>query len=117
MSPFILLMLKRVKSNANTGIALCPTKSYHFRDSLPVNLEMLIEPVMLDQGVRGKMGKGGGVESDLKQKEVIIISEVQGQDNVYFLHIWKGVLVFSLIPKCSSGYFILSKCHCLKKIG
>ena len=47
-------MLKRVKSNANTGIAPGPTKSYHFRDSLQVNLEMLPEPVMLDQGVGGR---------------------------------------------------------------
>ena len=52
-------MLKRIKSNANIGIAPAPTKSYHFRDSLQMNLEMLTEPVMLDQGVGGD-GKGGG---------------------------------------------------------
>ena len=68
---FILLMLKRIKSNAIIGIAPAPTKSYHFRDSLQMNLEMLTEPVMLDQGVGGD-GKGGGVQSDSEQKKVII---------------------------------------------
>lgn len=66
-------MLKPIKSNANTGIAPAPTKSYHFRDSLQVNLEMLPESGMLDQGV-GEGGKAGGVQSDSKQKKVIILS-------------------------------------------
>lgn len=93
---FILLMLTEVhQMQCQQGMCpvLHPTLPRRFRDSQRVNLGNLPESLCWAQGW-GKIVEQVACKLIQNERRSFKFQEVQGQDNVYFLHICKGVLFF-----------------------